>query len=156
MPVVLRTLCCAILCLLVACGGGGKPKRVFPPTASIQQLTVLDDGRWEIQLRLQNFSNVGMRISAVEARLELGQVHAATLSQRPDFVVPANSVEVLASVVVPEAAAREPVAAVLRGGAALGYRLSGSIRSSEPDNREDAFEFASALAPVPGLPDTLR
>ena len=38
----------------------------------------------------------------------------------------------------------------------IAYSLEGTIYSSEPTSREDPFEFASALAPVPGLADTLR
>lgn len=152
---LLRALACAALLLLVACSAG-KPKRIYPPTASVQQLLVQPDGRWALKLRLQNFSNVGMRIERVDARLELGEVHAADLVAQPGFVVPASSVEVLELVVTPTEAAREPVAAVLRGGSGLRYRLSGTLVSSEPRQREDEFEHASALAPVPGLQDTLR
>lgn len=152
---LLRALCCAVLLLLVACSSG-KPKRVFPPTASVQQLVVQPDGSWALTLRLQNFSNVGMRIERLEARLELGQVHAADLSATPGFVVPASSVELLELVITPSEPAREPVAAVLRGGSGLRYRLSGRLVSSEPDRRQDEFEFSSSLAPVPGLEDTLR
>lgn len=155
MRVLLRALCCAVL-LLVACGPAGKPKRVFPPTASIQQLVVQPDGSWALTLRLQNFSNVGMRMEQLNARLELGQVHAADLAASPGFVVPANSVELLDLVITPAEAAREPVAAVLRGGSGLRYRLDGRISSSEPDRRQDEFEFSSSLAPVPGLANTLR
>jgi len=155
MRAVLRALCCAALLLLIACSPA-RPKRVFPPTASVQQLVVQPDGSWAITLRVQNFSNVGMRIDGVQARLELGQVHAADLVASPGFVVPAGSVEVLELEVTPLEPAREPVAAVLRGGSGLRYRLSGSLTSSEPDRRRDEFEFSSALAPVPGLEGTLR
>lgn len=155
MRFILRAMCCAALLALVACGPS-RPKRVFPPTASVQQLVVLPDGDWSLSLRLQNFSNVGMRIDRVQARLELGAVHAATLDASPGFVVPASSVEVLELVVTPDDAAREPVAAVLKGDSGLRYRLTGSLSSSEPTRRVDDFEHASSLAPVPGLADTLR
>src|SRR5690606_26124638 len=58
-------LLCALL--LTACSGGGVRKRVFPPSASVQEVVVEADGRWRLALRLQNFSNVPHRFTGFSA-----------------------------------------------------------------------------------------
>src|SRR5690606_28507784 len=89
----------AAMLALAACAPG-KPKRVFPPTASIQQLQVRADGSWDLLVRLQNFSNVGMRIERLELQLELNGALAARVDQQPGLVAPAGSAEVISVRVV--------------------------------------------------------
>ena len=146
----------ALLALALAACSTGKPKRVFPPTASVQQLVAQDDGRWLLSLRVQNFSNVGMRVDSVDANLEVEGADAGRLALRPGIVVPAGSVEVVEASLAPSAAAAAALARVLELRGVLDYRLAGTIASSEPDRRRDDFDFESSLARVPGLADTLR
>jgi hypothetical protein len=64
----MRLLLLGLIALLSACGGGsGVRERIFPPSASVQELAIGSDGRWTLKLRLQNFSNVSMRIDSVAA-----------------------------------------------------------------------------------------
>lgn len=153
---IARLLAVSLLAFALAACSTGKPKRIFPPTASLQQVDVRADGSWGLTLRLQNFSNVGMRMDQVEARLEVGAVHAGDLALAPGIVVPAGSVELVSATLSPSPRAAEAMQAVLVSRTGLRYRLSGMIRSSEPDRRRDDFEFESSVAPVPGLDNTLR
>ena len=68
-----RLACFATLALLLAGCGSGPVRRVSEPAASIQQLTVRADGRWDVALRLNNFSSVAMRFdsTALEIAFEV-------------------------------------------------------------------------------------
>jgi hypothetical protein len=141
---------------LAACTrGDGVRERIFPPTASIQEL-VQAEGRWTLKLRLQNFSNVSMRFDALDARLTVGDVDAGRIALTPTIDVPGNSVEVLETTLTPPPAAGAAIAAALERRSAIRYTLEGEIRSSEPRNREDEFLHESSLTAVPGLNGVLR
>ena len=49
---LVQRLCLLALAVLLGACGGGPVKRINPPIASIQQLTVRPDGSWELQLRI--------------------------------------------------------------------------------------------------------
>lgn len=152
------SLCCVLLCalLLSACSGGGERKRVFPPSASVQELTVAADGSWTLALRLQNFSNVPQRFSGFVAEFTVGGQAAATLRPHTDITVGPESVEILSLALTPSAAAADAVGNALDTRRSVRYSLNGEIASSEPDKRRDDFVHESQLTPVPGLPGVLR
>ena len=56
---------------LAACSHAPR-KVVNPPRASIQQLHVRGDGSWQLDIRLQNFSNVPTAFASVHAQLAVG------------------------------------------------------------------------------------
>jgi len=146
-----------LLALLAACGGApGVRPQINPPSLSIQELRVLDDGSWSLSLRLQNFSNVVMRMDSIEARLEIAGQEAARLSLRPGLDVPANSAEILQAQVTPDAQARQGLEQALNATGSVRYQFKGRIRSSEPRVRNDEFEFSSLLNRTPGLEGVLR
>ncbi|SDD80344.1 hypothetical protein [Aquimonas voraii] len=152
-----RWMLLAVLAGLVgACASGGPKKRIFPPSASVQELRVLADGRWELQLRVQNFSTVATRFDRVEAELVLGGEPAARIDEVIDDTFPASSAEVIRIELQASASAAEAVRSALDSRRGLGYRLEGHLTTSEPGNRRDRFEFDSALTPMPGLEGVLR
>src|SRR5574337_1293631 len=55
---------------LVACGPAKKS--VYPPTLSIQQLTVLPNSQWRLTLRIQNNSYGEMDFKSLEGQLQIG------------------------------------------------------------------------------------
>jgi hypothetical protein len=142
------------LVLLAGCSAGPK-KRVFPPEARLQQLELAEDGSWQLQLRLHNYSNVSMTFERVEAELQLGGQVAGTLRLTPAITVAASSVELLDVTLTPAPAAAGALQQALDGGSGVGYRLSGSITTSDPRGNY-RFEFASRLDRVPGLDRVLR
>lgn len=141
--------------LLGACASGPK-KRIFPPSASVQELRVLTDGRWELDLRVQNFSTVAMRFELLRADFSVAGHAAATLEHRIADSVPPNSAEIVRIELEPGESAAEAVRAALESRRGVGYRLAGTLSTSEPGNRQDRFEFDSALTPMPGLDGVLR
>ncbi len=148
-----------LLCALTACGGGdGVRQRLFPPTASVQELAVQADGSWTLKLRLQNFSNVSMLVEEVDATLQIASAQAGKISLRPAVSVPPESAEIVEFTLAPQSAAANHVmnAVNKRSGGNVAYSISGRIVSSEPDRRDDEFEFASRLSTVPGLDRVLR
>ena len=62
-----------LLCLALAACSGGLVRRVSPPAASIQQLTVNADGSWSVDLRLQNYSSIPMRFDGAELAITVGE-----------------------------------------------------------------------------------
>lgn len=147
-------LLCALL--LSACSGGGERKRVFPPSASVQELTVGADGGWTLALRLQNFSNVPQRFVGLDAELSVGGHVAARLQPPTDILVGPESVEILTIALTPSPAAAEAVRAALESRRGVRYTLAGHIASSEPKRRDDDFTHESQLTAVPGLSGVLR
>ena len=139
---------------LAACGGGGVKQRLFPPSASIQELAVQPDGSWKLKLRVQNFSNVAMTVARVEAELMIAAAPAGKIVATPGVAVPPESAEVFDVTLRPQSAAANLVLGA--GGKQIAYSLTGRIDSSEPDERRDDFEFKSQLAGVPGLQRVLR
>lgn len=144
--------------VLTACGGDGVRQRLFPPSASIQELAMQPDGSWKLKLRVQNFSNVSMTIARVEAQMKIAAAPAGTIVITPGVAVPPESAEVFDATLMPGSAAANHVqnAASKRLGGQIAYSLTGRIESSEPTQRRDEFEFKSQLATVPGLERVLR
>lgn len=148
----------AALCalLLSGCGGGmGVKQQLFPPSMSVQELRIEADGTWSVAFRLQNFSNVGVRMETVEARFDVAGHEAARVSLSPGLVVPASSAELIRTSITPAAVARSGLEEALRSGS-VRYQLKGKIRSSEPRSRNEDFDFSSMLNPAPGLENVLR
>jgi hypothetical protein len=153
----MRLLLSGLILLLTACGGGnGVRERIFPPSSSVQELAQQSDGRWAVKLRLQNFSNVSMRMDTVEAELKVAGHSAGRIDLTPGVSVPPESAEIVELVFAPSSAANDAVRAATQAGRSVRYTLSGTIRSSEPDSRRDEFTFESQLSPVPGLTGVLR
>lgn len=142
--------------VVVACASSGPKKRIFPPSASVQELRVLADGRWELQLRVQNFSTVAMRFDRIEAEFFVGGETAARIDQTIADTIPASSAEVIRIELQASQSAAEAVRSALGNRRGLGYRLDGHLTTSDPGNRRDRFEFDSALTPMPGLEGVLR
>ena len=141
-----------------ACGGGGVKQRLFPPSASIQELAVQPDGTWKLKVRVQNFSNVAMTVARVEAQMKISTAPAGTLVLTPDAPVPPESAEVFELDFKPMSPAANQVqnAITQRMGGQVPYSLTGHITTREPADRRDEFEFKSQLASVPGLERVLR
>ena len=143
---------------LAACGGGGVKQRVFPPSASIQELAVQPDGSWKMKVRVQNFSNVAITVDRVAATLTIGAAEAGKVELAPKLSVGPESAEVFDTSMMPLSAAANLVqsATTKRMYGQVAYTLAGKIDSTEPDKRSDEFEFQSQLTTVPGLERVLR
>lgn len=147
----------AVATLLAACSGG-PVRRVSEPSASIQQLTARTDGRWDVALRLNNFSSVAMHFDAAALELAFDNGPAARLDVRPDLEVAPESADVHTVTVTPTPAGRARLATALADGRSLGYTLRGTIEATPQGSKPNTWTIKreSALSPVPGLPGALR
>ena len=140
-PIVLSSI------LLASCGSG-PVKRVSPPTASVQELVVRTDGSWHLRIRLQNFSNVPMIFSNIDAELEVADQAVGSIKIPLKLDIPGESADVFDVDLTANANAQVPAGE-------FAYRLHGKIASSEPKG-EFKFERKSHLSPAPGLANTWR
>ena len=147
---------CATL-LLVSCGS--TPRRVSPPAAAIQQLTVQANGDWLVDLRLHNYSSISMRFDSVQLEVSVDEHPAGTLQATPAISIGPTSADVVQVALKPEPMARMAVADALASRRALSYRLLGKV-SATPDQASKPRPFEldqrSSLNPAPGLDGVLR
>ena len=148
----------ALLLLLAGCGSGGPVRRISEPAASLQQVSVRADGRWDVQVRLDNFSSVPMRFSAATIQVALDNGAAATVQAQPQITIGPESADVFTATVTPLAEGRARIATALADGRSLAYTLAGTLEAGPEDGgpRTYTIKRTSALTPVPGLPGMLR
>lgn len=141
---------------LAGCFGGGEPvrKSVFPPRASLQQLTVQPDASWKLQLRLQNYSSVSMVFAHADAKIEIAGEPAGEIAVSPALRIGPESADAVETVLRPTPAAARAIEA-LHGSGSVHYKLSGRIATSEPSG-DRPYTFEGVLTPVPGLTGVLR
>ncbi len=146
-----------LIAVLVACSGG-PVRRVSEPSARIQQLTVQADGRWSLQLRIENFSSVPMRFDSVDLAMSVAAADAGRVQARPGVSIGPESADVVTLVLAPNAAGKLAVADALAAGRSVDYQLSGRIGAVPEEGRLRDFqvERRSALSPAPGLPGVMR
>jgi len=147
-----------LVSLLAGCSSGGLVRRVSEPAASLQQVTVRADGRWDVEVRLQNFSSVPMQFTATNLSIAFDNGAAASVQAQPQISIGPESADVFSATVTPQAAGRARIATALADGRGLNYTLSGSLDASPENGRSRNYkiERSSALTPVPGLPGVLR
>jgi hypothetical protein len=146
----------ALAALLAACGG--PVRRVSEPAAQIQQLTVRADGRWDVELRLQNYSSIPMRFDSLRLAMSVAGEAAGELRATPAIGIGPEAADVVSVQLSPSAAAKIAVADALASNRSVQYRLSGEVLATPDEGSQRSFEIerASALNPAPGLPGVLR
>lgn len=144
--------------LAVAACNNGVVKRVSPPAASVQQLTVRADGGWDIALRLQNFSSMPMTFDNVSLALSVGEETAGTLKATPAVSIGGVSADVITLQLQPSSSARLVVADALAGNRTLAYALKGTVSATPQEKKQRSFDVdsRSTLNQAPGLPGVLR
>jgi hypothetical protein len=148
--------------LLLGLLGCGPPRKsVFPPSVSIQQMNVLPDGRWRLNLRIQNNSYGGMTFQSIDGELKVADGVPIRLTRRFELDIPAFAADVLPLDVLPTPPMRQALAAIAAKGSAgsLPYSLRGvSTALPEQEKQTRDFEFHSDdwLSPVPGIANTYR
>ncbi|ALJ27940.1 MULTISPECIES: LEA type 2 family protein [Stenotrophomonas] len=148
----------AVLSLTLAACGGGMVKRVSEPAAGIQQLTVANDGSWDVELRLRNYSSMPMRFDDVSLRIKVGDEAAGTLNAAPGLSIGPESADVIKVRLQPASPARIVVADALAGGRSLFYELEGTVKATPEEKKQRSFEVKArnTLNQAPGLPGVLR
>ena len=138
---------------LAACGPPIHP--INPPNATIQQLNVLPDGRWKLQIRLENFSDKTVHYAQFKAALRVGGVAAADIVLNPDMDIPGDNADVVETTLTPAADARRAFATDIKEPGGTPYELAGTI-TIPAAGKDFKFEHKSRLSPVPGISDAYR
>jgi len=150
----LRLVAVAIALLLLA-GCGPPVHPINPPSATIQQLEVLADGRWKVQLRIENFSDTTVHYATLKASLLVAGVAAATINLTPDIDIPGLNADIVETTFMPAAAAGAAFASEVKQPGGAAYELKGTILIPAAD-KEFKFEHKSRLSAVPGIPNQYR
>jgi hypothetical protein len=136
----------------------GPVRRVSEPDAQIQQLTVRADGRWSVDLRIENFSSIPMRFDNVDLALSVGGHEAGRVTAQPAVTIGPESGDVVNAVFTPQAAGKLALADALAAGRGIGYALEGTMAATPDEGKQRQFEVQhkSQLSPAPGLPGVMR
>lgn len=146
-------LLAAALAALAACGPVKHP--INPPNASIQQLDVLPDGRWKLQVRLENFSDQTVHYGAFKADLRVGGEAAGKIDVDANLDIPGENADILDITLMPGADATKAFKADVARPDGVAYELKGTINIPSAD-KDFKFEHKSRLSPVPGVPNSYR
>nr|WP_225876346.1 LEA type 2 family protein [Lysobacter terrestris] len=146
------------MALLLGACSHGPVRRVSEPSALVQQLTVRADGRWSVDVRIENFSSIPMRFDSYDLVLAFGDNEAGHVTAQPAISIGPESADVVTTVFTPQAAAKLAVADALAGGRSIAYTLSGTITATPDEKKQRSFTVkrGSQLNPAPGLPGVLR
>ena len=150
----LRALAIAVaLSLLAACSAPTHP--INPPSASIQQLDVLPDGRWKLQIRIENFSDKTQHYTTFKGELRVAGLAAADLALNPDFDIPGENADIVETTLTPGADVARAFASDVRQPSGVPYELKGTI-TIPAAGKDFKFEHRSRLSAVPGIPNEYR
>jgi hypothetical protein len=147
----------ACILALAACSSG-PVRRVSEPAASIQQLAVAADGRWTVELRINNYSSVPMRFDRVSLALTVEGESAGTLEGSPGITIGPESADLATLSLVPAPAARLRVGDALASRRSVQYAFAGRVDTAVEGTSVRSFDIErrSSLSPVPGLPGVMR
>ena len=102
--------------LLFAACASAPPKRINPPTVSIQRLAMQGSGGYEVELRLQNHSDVTMHFADLDLQLRIAGIDAGPLRTSADIDVAPHNAEVVNLRLAAEKGAAEPLNAAETAG----------------------------------------
>lgn len=137
------------------CFGGRPTHPINPPNASIQQLDVLPDGKWKLQIRLENFSDKTVHYAALKAALRVGGEAAGDISLNPDMDIPGENADVVEMTLAPSKNASKAFLADVTQPGGAAYELKGTINIPAA-GKDYKFEHKSRLSPVPGITNEYR
>lgn len=150
-----RVLIVVLIILLTACSGAPRA-RMFPPGASLQEIHVREDGRWELAVLLQNNARLPVRMSGFKAALSIDGQSTATIELPLDILIASSGAERVQVIIDPSAESAAALRLALAAPRGVDYSLAGVLNTIEPARRSDEFIYQSRLSPAPGLPGTLR
>jgi hypothetical protein len=157
---LLRYVVLAVLVAgLVACGP--PRKSVFPPSVSLQEVTLRPNGQWQLTLRIQNNSYGDMDFRSIDGELKVGELVPVRLHTSFDLDIPAFAADVtqINLLATPEMTAALKATASKGSAGSLAYTVSGNA-NAKPEQEKVARDFNfhgnDWLSPVPGIPNTWR
>lgn len=107
---ILRLFSVSLVLVLAACASA-PPKRINPPTVSIQRLTMHEGDRYQVELRLQSHSDVTMHFATIDLHLRIAGIDAGQLRAEPDVDVTPHNAEIVTLRLAAGKDATEPLSA---------------------------------------------
>ena len=151
---LLRLIAAAALISLAGCGGP-PPHPINPPSASIQQIDVLPDGRWKVQIRIENFSDKTQHYTTFKADLRVSGIAAADISMNPELDVPGYNADIIETTFAPSSDLARAFALDVKQPSGAPYEIKGTI-TIPAAGKDFKFEHKSRLSAVPGIPNEYR
>lgn len=142
------------LLLLSACASG-PTVRYFPPQANLQQLQRSDDGNWQVQVRLQNFSNGAMQFKNLRLKIRIQDGEWTQITALDPLKVGANNAEILSLPVAFNAESSRILNERLQKSQSVRYMLEGELDSDKP-SKTYPLKYEGRLNPAPGLNGVFR
>ena len=121
------------LALLLAACASAPPKRINPPSVSIQRLAMQDGGGYDVELRLQNHSDVTMHFADVDLQLRIAGIDAGALRANPDLDVTPHNAEIVNLRLAAEKDTAEPLSAAENADGAPDRVLEGEFEYENQD-----------------------
>jgi len=145
-----------LIAIALLAGCSGLPRHpINPPNASIQQLDIVPDGSWKLQIRLENFSDSTVRYGAVKAALIVEGRVAGEISINPNLDIPGENADIVQATIIPDTTAQQAFAENVKKPGGASYVLRGTINI--PAAKKDfKFNYHSSLSPVPGIANQYR
>jgi hypothetical protein len=143
----------AIASLLASCGPPTHP--INPPSASIQQIDVLPDGRWKVQIRIENFSDKTQHYTTFKAALRVSGIAAADILLNPELDIPGDNADIVETTFAPGTDLTRAFNADVARPNGAPYELKGTI-TIPAAGKDFKFEHKSRLSAVPGIPNEYR
>ena len=146
----------AVVALSLSAGCMGPPPHpINPPSASIQQLDVLPDGRWKLQIRVENFSDKTQHYTTLKSELRISGIAAADISMNTDLDVPGYNVDIVETQITPSADLTRAFALDVEQPSGAPYEFKGTI-TIPAAGKDFKFEHRGRLSAVPGIPNEYR
>lgn len=157
---LLRCIALGVLMIALAACGPAR-KSVFPPTISIQEMTVRPDGQWQLTVRIQNNSYAGMNFSTIDGELKVAELVPVRLHSSFNLDIPAFAGDVTQVRLLPTAEMKAALQAAAAKGSSgsVAYAVSGkatALPEKEDKPRDFPFHGNDWLSPVPGIANTWR
>ena len=115
----------------------------------------MPDGKWKLQIRLENFSDKTVHYAAFKAALRVGGEAAGDISLNPDMDIPGDNADIVEMTLAPSKDAGKAFLADVGQPGGAAYELKGTI-TIPAAGKDYKFEHKSRLSPVPGIANEYR
>jgi hypothetical protein len=144
----------ALALMLTSCSS--EPvKRYFPPQASLQQLQRLDNGQWQAQIRMQNYSSGAVAYQNLSLKVQLQDLEWITIAPSSPIEIGANNAEIIKIDLFIPMNIQKTLSDRLALNQSIRYVLNGQVESIDP-KRTYTLDYQGRLNPAPGLNGVFR